>query len=107
MNDRHSGKTTKIMEEAVELLGELEDSHHIFITGAHGPWLFQLSQEFKAAGLVNVEFYTSSQIIHGCLRGRHGVLLIDDIGDFSTNDRRQLRIEQDLLLAKNHFYRRR
>lgn len=107
MDDRHSGKTTKIMEEAVELLETLEDDQYVFITGAHSPWLFQLSQEFKAAGLVNVEFYTSSQVIHGSLRGRNGVLLIDDIGNFSTNERRQLRIEQDLLLAKTHYFRRR
>jgi hypothetical protein len=95
-----SGKTTRMMETAVELLGELPENCRVFITGAHSPWLFELSQAFREAGLKDIEFFTPSQIINGCLHGRRGILLIDDEWDLPRRDRIVLLQEQRLLRAK-------
>lgn len=101
MVNRGSGKTTQMMEKAVELLGEMPDNCSVFITGAHSEWLFELSQAFRDAGLMNVEFFTPGQIVNGCLRGRHGVLLIDDENDIPGKTRSKLFNEQKIL--KNRF----
>lgn len=97
MNDKRSGKTTQLMEEAVDLLGELPDGYKIFITGAHSKWLFELERAFKDNGLFDVKFLTVSQIKQGHLRGRKGRLLIDDFHDFSLDDREILLEEKKIL----------
>lgn len=86
MTDRGTGKTTSLMEEAIAILSELPEDAKVFITGAHSRWLLDLKKDFKEAGLVDVEFYTASRIIQGCLRGQRGILLIDDAWDLSPRD---------------------
>jgi hypothetical protein len=86
MENRPSGKTTRLFEDAVNLAATLPESHKIYITGAHTRWLEQLKRDFKGEGLVGVEVMTIPQILNGGLRGRKGVLLIDDIRDITSMD---------------------
>lgn len=94
-----SGKTTAMMETAVELLGTLPQGANIYITGAHYRWLDDLRREFKHSGLVDVMFFTPRQILNGALRGRKGVLLIDDFYDLPFNDALAI-LEEKIMLER-------
>ena len=97
MEDRRSGKTTRLMEEAIALLGELPEDCFVFITGPHSRWLFELERAFRDKGLFDVKFLTISQIKRGNLRGRKGRLLIDDFHDLALEDREILLEEKKIL----------
>lgn len=97
MRIQPSGKTTRIMEEAVDLLGDLPEDCFVFITGAHSKWLLELSKGFKEAGLTDIKFFTVAQIKNGCLRGRRGVLLVDDVWDLSPEEYLIVNEEQRIL----------
>lgn len=97
IDDRGTGKTTRLVEEAIRLLGELPEGQNVFITGAHSQWLHMLATDFKAAGLVDVVFLSPHQIIRGALRGRRGRLLIDDPWDLTMKQSDILYLEQMLL----------
>lgn len=97
MNDRGTGKTTRLIEEAISLLADLPEDTNIFITGAHINWIHELNRRFKSSGLPNVIFFTPSQIKEGALRGRKGILLIDDYIDLSLEDKIILSGEQKRL----------
>lgn len=92
-----TGKTTRLIEEAVMLLADLPETSGVYITGAHPQWLHDLSQSFKMSGLVGVYFFTPSQIRNGALQGRRGILLIDDFFDLRWEDRQFLLMEKKLL----------
>lgn len=83
--DRGTGKTTRLMEQAVALLATLPEDERVYITGAHTTWLKQLEGDFRSSGLVDVVFITTAQICNGALRGRAGVLLIDDLIDMPSD----------------------
>ena len=97
--DRITGKTTSLMEEAVDLLATLPEDVKVFITGGHSNWLLRLKREFELSGLVGVEFYTPHQIATGCLFGRKGVLLIYDPIDIPHKEFKII-IEEQLRLGK-------
>jgi hypothetical protein len=98
-----TGKTTRIMEEAVSLLADMPEGSYIYITGAHFSWLHALDHDFKSAGLTGVKFFSPRQIMEGALRGRQGILLIDDFGDLSWKEQDYLVEEQRMMNLK---YRR-
>lgn len=97
MNNKGSGKTTQLMEEAIDLLGGLPEDCFVFITGPHSRWLFELERAFRDNGLFDIKFLTISQIKRGNLRGRKGRLLIDDFHEFSLDDREILLEEKKIL----------
>lgn len=84
--ERRNGQTTRLMEEAVDLLSQLPGYAKVFVTSPHPIWLLELDRAFRLSGLVGVEFYTLSQIKMGALLGKIGKLLIDDYEDFYWKD---------------------
>jgi hypothetical protein len=62
----------------------------VFITGGHSHWLTELQYRFQKAGLEGVKFFTITQVLNGDLRGRRGLLLIDDEVDIPNVDLRRL-----------------
>lgn len=101
MSDRGTGKTTRIFEQAVKLLGELPPDYFVYITGAHSKWLVELEHRFKNAGLTDCKIVTINQIQNGRLRGCKGRLLIDDTKDLSLNDLDMVLAEQKILEHSN------
>ncbi len=99
-NDSRTGKTSALMEKAVSLLATMDPGERVFVTGAHTMWLKELEKLFKSSGLVDVVFYTPSQIRQGALIGRVGVLLIDDYEDLKLIDRDFLN-EAQFILARD------
>lgn len=51
-----TGKTTSLIERAIEALSELPDDEKVYITGAHANWVRTLSRDFQGAGLTDVVF---------------------------------------------------
>lgn len=96
-DDRGTGKTTWLIELAIRNLGHMPETHCVFITGAHLQWLYQLEHDFKATGLVGVVFLSPYQIINGALRGRKGILLVDDPWDLPAKTNDILWLEKTLL----------
>jgi hypothetical protein len=82
-DDRGTGRTTRLIEQAVDLAAEAD----VFVVGAHPNWVRELAAEFRASGLVGVEFLTVDQVRDGKLRGRRGHLLVDDFDDLPQKDR--------------------
>lgn len=80
------GKTTELLERAVDLVADLPNDYYVFITTPHSQWLRTLERDFKAAGLIGVRFISIDQIKDGGLQGYRGKLLIDDFMDISPND---------------------
>jgi hypothetical protein len=97
IDDRGTGKTTGLIEEAIRLVGEMPETHRVFITGAHSQWLHQLEREFRATGLVGVVFLSPHQICRGALRGMKGVLLVDDPWDLPAKVSDTLYLEKLIL----------
>lgn len=91
------GKTTNLIEQAIYLISTLPENSKVYITGAHTKWLRRLQVSFKDSGLVDVIFLTPEQIINGYLRGRRGILLIDDLYDLSYKCQKYLVEEQKCL----------
>jgi len=91
------GKTTRLIERAIEALGNLKEDQKVYITGPHSQWLNKLECEFKEVGLVDVVFITISQISNGYLRGRKGILLIDDFHECFSFDQKMLIEEESYL----------
>lgn len=90
-------KTTSLIEEAIEKLAEMPETHRVFITGAHPQWLHQLEHDFKASGLIGVVFLSPEQIINGALRGMKGILLVDDPCDLPAKAHDLLWLEKVIL----------
>lgn len=84
------GRTIRLMEEAIELLGEIPEDHRVYITGAHTRWLLQLEREFKEAGLVDVKFVPVQSVLDGRLNGLKGVLLTDDFQDLTYEQQKRV-----------------
>ena len=96
--DRGTGKTTELMEEAVRLLAILPEGQNVYVTGAHTRHLNDLEREFKEAGLVDVVFLAKTSIMYnGALRGRRGILLIDDLQDMTFKEQELITMERDML----------
>jgi hypothetical protein len=89
-----SGRTTRLIEEAISLLSKMPDGYVVIITGAHPRWLRELEREFKEAGLVDVIFMSPQQIIQGRMRGLRGLLLIDDFQDLPRKEQVYILDEQ-------------
>lgn len=96
-DDRGIGKTTQLFEHAVDLLGELPETSNVFITGAHNTWLNELRGRVKDSGLEGIVILSPEQIMMGALRGRRGLLLIDDWADLTWKQRDVLTQEQRVL----------
>ena len=94
---RGNDKTTNLFEEAVRLLAELPEGYSVFLTGAHSRWLSELKYRVRRFGLVDVHVFTVEEIKYGKLRGRRGVLLVDDVMDMSYKDAMEIRSEQAML----------
>lgn len=75
---RRSGRTTKLIEAAIDWMGENEGE--VLLTGAHPQWVRDTQKMFKHAGLVNIEALSWTHILNGWLsgRGRGNLLCIDD-----------------------------
>jgi hypothetical protein len=95
--DRGTGKTTRLIEEAIDISGDLPETSTVFVTGAHLRHLISLKRMFHQTGLVGVEFVTVHQILTGCLRGRRGVLLVDDFWDLTPSQRVHMTEESRIL----------
>lgn len=89
-DDRQTGRTTGIFEDAISHLGRLPDDCKVYITGANARWLDYLEREFLKAGLVGIVCLTLGEIRAGALRGVKGVLLIDDWWHFTLEDQQYL-----------------
>lgn len=84
-DDRGTGKTTSLFEQAVDLIAELPETSHVIITGPHMNFLHTLGRDFKNAGLSGVIIMSPEQIRDGACRGMNGVILIDDPWDLSDS----------------------
>lgn len=97
------GKTTSLIEEAIYLLGDLPEQYEVFITGAHTNWIHNLAKIFKSEGLFGVRFVSPLEIASGFLRGRLGILLIDDASDLSYETLFFLKLEQKRLRSQLEY----
>lgn len=96
-DDRGTGKTTRLIEEAIDILADLPESQRVVVTGAHSRWLHQLEHDFRASGLVGVVFLSPEQIVNGALRGMKGKLLVDDPWDLPAKLSDTLYLEKRIL----------
>jgi len=95
--DRGTGKTTRLMEDAINALAE---GYEVVVTGAHPIAVRELEHQFRCAGLVGVHFMSPHQIRDGKLRGlKPARMLVDDIWDLDPKMRDVIERERMMLHA--------
>lgn len=87
----------QVVEDAIRILGELDEDQYVYITGADNTWLNQLDRRFNREGLDGVRFVTIEQIQQGILRGCKGVLIIDDMHHIPWDQKEQILSEQRVM----------
>lgn len=84
---RQSGKTTKLLEAAIEWMSE--NDGYVYFLGFTEHWKRHIQHLCTTAGIVDIRFLSPAQLPHN-LRGISGMLAVDNFDLFSRRQQEAL-----------------